>query len=300
MYRTELGPAGSPVGQAARLSAHELASSLAFLFLNSIPDEELWAKAADGTLAEPAVMQAQVERLLALPRVQDNLTDIVAGWTGLPELFAIEKTEADRDGIEFNQAMRQSMYDETWSFIDSVLWNGGTVPELLTSRRAFVDETMADFYEVEFPGGNEAALVDLPQERSGILTRAGLITSMRYGLNPEVFRGLLLRETILCGEIPDPPADLDIDGFNAQYGGLSTRERIQVRQNEVSCAGCHAFMDELGIAYDTFGAMGQPITLVNDVAANPAGALTGTDVDGPYTDLVDLSSRLATSAAVRQ
>jgi hypothetical protein len=59
-------------------------------------------------------------------------------------------------------------------------------------------------------------------------------------------------------------------------------------------------MDELGVAFDSYGAMGQLVTLVNDVPASPAGELTGTDVDGPFEDLADLSSRLSESQDVRR
>ena len=84
LYRTELGKANTvAAGQTIELTTHELASSLSFLFLNSIPDPELRAAADDGSLAKPDVFKAQVERLLKLPRVQDNLTTVFLKWMGL-------------------------------------------------------------------------------------------------------------------------------------------------------------------------------------------------------------------------
>jgi len=59
-------------------------------------------------------------------------------------------------------------------------------------------------------------------------------------------------------------------------------------------------MDTLGIAYDNFGAVGQFVTQVNGVAPDPAGQLTGTDVDGAFSDVLDLSKKLAGSENVKQ
>src|SRR5205085_4879444 len=68
VYRVELGDT---------LDAYELATELGFLYLDSLPDEPLWAAARDGTITDPAVLAAQIDRLLALPRVQAHLTDVV-------------------------------------------------------------------------------------------------------------------------------------------------------------------------------------------------------------------------------
>ena len=296
LYRTELG-AGGTAGQAVALTAHELASSLSFLFLDSIPDAELWQTAVDGSLSEPAVLEQQIERLLALPRVREHVTEVVLSWIEVPEILSIEKTVTDLGGVTFDEEARQSMLGETRRFVHDALWNGGTIADLFQSRRAFVDEFMADFYEVTAPRDAQTA-IELPEERAGLLARAGVIGAMRYGKNPEVFRGLLLREVVLCGKLQPPPPTVNLEAFNAQYAGLSTRERIAVRAGRTECAGCHVFMDTLGIAFDGHGALGQLVTQVNGVAPDPAGELTGTDVDGAFTDLSALSTRLAGSTQV--
>jgi len=41
-------------------------------------------------------------------------------------------------------------------------------------------------------------------------------------------------------------------------------------------------------------------TQVNGVAPDPAGSLVGTDIDGAFTDVVDLSRRLATSEQAKE
>ncbi len=126
LYRTELGKSNTvAAGQTVELTNHELASSLSFLFLNSIPDAELRAAADDGSLAKADVFKAQVERLLKQPRVQDNLTTVMPEVDGArpgpqsPELATQEK--------EFVPALKASMEEETRLFFKQLLSNGGTV-----------------------------------------------------------------------------------------------------------------------------------------------------------------------------
>jgi hypothetical protein len=297
LYRTELGTGGTP-GSKVQLTPYELASSVSFLMLNSVPDSELWQTAVDGTISDAAVLGRQVDRLLTLPKVQDNLTGVFLGWVGAQKVLTIEKTMDDIAGGVFDATVRQSMMAETRQFASDILWKGGTIADIFQSKRAFVDKFMAGFYGVTY-SGTGVMQVDLPN-RPGLLTRAGLIASIKYGHNPEVFRGQVLRVNTLCGVIPERPPNINVDAFNAQYGGLSTRARIAVRAMQSQCNGCHVFMDTLGIAYDSYGALGQPVTQVNGVPPDPAGSLVNTDIDGPFADIVDLSKRLATSKQAEQ
>jgi len=69
LYRSELG-ARPLAGQTTQLTPYELASALSFLVLDSQPDDQLWAAAQDGSLAQAAIFSAQVDRLLMTPRVR--------------------------------------------------------------------------------------------------------------------------------------------------------------------------------------------------------------------------------------
>jgi hypothetical protein len=298
VYRTELGEGGAP-GEEVSLTSYEIAASLSFFLLDSIPDEPLWEAAVDGSLTDPEVRQAQVDRLLALPNVQDHLSHVMLSWVGVPEVLSREKTVEDLDGHVFDDALRQSMLAESQGFVHSVLWDNKTVADLFQSRDAFVDQAMADFYGVSYSPEDDG-FVELPPERAGLLARAGLIASRPYGHNHEVFRGRMLREQVLCGTMPPPPADLDVEAFNEKTKGMSTRQRIEVRASDAACGGCHSYMDTLGIAYDSFGGVGQIVSEVNGFPPDPAGSLTGTDVDGEFADLQQLSQMLANSEFVTE
>src|SRR5262249_13264000 len=85
IYRTELGPTTLAADTSGnypdtQLNPYEIASQLGFLFLGSLPDAGLNAAAADGSIAMPAGLSAQIDRLLALPAVRANLVNVMVDW----------------------------------------------------------------------------------------------------------------------------------------------------------------------------------------------------------------------------
>ena len=87
-------------------------------------------------------LEKQVERLLALPAAQDSLkkTLMVVGISANifgtvkdPELFP-----------EYGPLLQASMFRETELFVRALLWTRkAPLPELLSSRRSFVDTPLA-------------------------------------------------------------------------------------------------------------------------------------------------------------
>ena len=67
----------------------ELASRLSFFLWSSLPDDELVEAAADGRLGDPAVLEAQVRRMLADPRAESLTTNFASQWLHLRNLDAV-------------------------------------------------------------------------------------------------------------------------------------------------------------------------------------------------------------------
>lgn len=91
LYRSEIGTNATST-QSVSLTPHELASALGFLFFDSVPDADLWAKANDGTLTQPTVLAAQVDRLLALPNARRTLSSLIGYWVELNKYQPERKT----------------------------------------------------------------------------------------------------------------------------------------------------------------------------------------------------------------
>jgi chitodextrinase len=80
LYRVELGD------ENGQLTTYELASRLSFHFWNSIPDDELFATAADGSLFNAEVYQAQVDRLASDPRAQSVIEEFYSDYFRIQDI----------------------------------------------------------------------------------------------------------------------------------------------------------------------------------------------------------------------
>jgi hypothetical protein len=297
LYRTELG-AGATPGKPVELTPHELASSLSFFLLNSIPDAELWKVAEDGSIAKPEVFAKQVTRLLALPRVQDNLTRVHLKWVGLGD--GINPDLADQNK-EFTPELKASLEEETRLFFSHLLTKDGTLADVLTSTKGFVDRRLATHYGVTaaVPATGFAEVSYPATERAGILTQGAILA--RYSLgHAVVFRGKYVRQELLCGELPAPPNIPAVEEETNASAALPEREQVRRRLANTTCGACHALMDPLGLAFVQY----DPVARYrpNDAAGKPidaSGTVSGSDVDGPVMNAVDLAAKLSRSKTVR-
>ncbi len=57
----------------------------------------------------------------------------------------------------FTDGIRNSMYHEGELFLQNVLWSGGKLSELLLSRKAYVNASLASIYGVLVPGAGRDA-----------------------------------------------------------------------------------------------------------------------------------------------
>ena len=295
LYRTELGRPGA--SGRIELAPHELASSLSFLLLHSIPDTELQAAANDGSIMQADVFRRQVERLLALPRVQDNLTRVMLKWVGLGDGINVDLEQAT---AELTPQLKASLEEEVRLFFKSLLTKGGTLADVLTSNKGFVDSRLAALYGVPAPAGSGFSEVTYPaSERSGILTQAGILA--RYSVHhPEIFRGKYIRDELLCGEIPSPPNDPAIDMENEASKNLSLREQAQRRLDHATCGACHQFMDPIGFGLMKYDALARHRTSLDGKAIDDSGEVVAAgDADGKFASGAELAKRLAGSKKVR-
>jgi hypothetical protein len=250
LYRSELGT--------PELTPYELAGELGFTFLDSIPDDELWEAAGDGSLADPGVLAAQVERLLEMPRVREHLTDMVVDWLDVSHVFWAGKDAARFP--EMSLELRESMYGESRQFIADVLWKrGGSLRELLTSRETFVDGNLAELYGVELGGDGAFEPVTLEATtRGGILTHASVLTQLgTYYGESIIARGMYVHRKLLCTPEPGRPPFAIIAMESAFSAGFSESQHAHYRAEHVYCSGCHATIDPPGRALHHYDAIGR-------------------------------------------
>jgi hypothetical protein len=299
MYRRELG---TPNGQVAALTSWEMADQLSHLLYSSVPDEGLVSAAKADSLTTEEGIRRELERLLPTERVKKSLSQTMLAWLQTGKLAQVTK---DAKYADFG-ALQQSMYTETTMFIDNFLWGQpGSVGDLLTSTRTFVDPGLAKFYGVTYPGAQGSTTfmpVDLPaNQRAGILTQASLLSIKAGPDNTSViFRGLFLHDKVLClPEVPAPQDESTLMKIAQQEMGVETEMQKAAYRKETSpCKGCHAQFDPFGLALEVFDGIGRYRTMDETGATiDPTADLSffkDQGLDGKV-GIVDLAQQLKAS-----
>jgi hypothetical protein len=284
LYRAEQMPANLAPGQSYRISDLDLASRLAFFLWSRGPDEELLQLGATGKLHEPAVLQAQVKRMLADERSSSLVTNFAFQWLVVDKADEIMPDQGAYP--EFDAALRTAMKKEIELFIDSVLRSEQSVMALLTADYTFVNERLALHYGLTNVRGNEfRRIVWKDPNRFGLLGKANVLMATSYGdRTSPVVRGAWILENLIGTPPTPPPPGVEAlsDGKRPGALPLTVRERLEAHRAQKSCNACHGVMDPLGFALENFDAVGK-----------------WRDVDRASLTQIDAAERLASGQPVK-
>lgn len=274
LYRTELGPSTLVADGAGNfpdttLTPYEVASQLGFLFLNSAPDDNLLAAAADGSLGTPAGISAQVTRLIALSTVKTNLTNVFVNWFSLGQLGDKNQKDpgllaslpmADQD----QNVLVGDLLTSAQQFINDTLWNGtGKVTDLVFSQKVFVNKRLATLYGLPFTGTSPTAFMPATwpatQQRIGLLTQPAFLWAISApDKNSIVKRGQFIHDDVVCQDPLPPPIDLSTpEAMKVIAMGDSEITKSDARMTPgVVCSACHFQMDPYARVLQNFGPIG--------------------------------------------
>jgi hypothetical protein len=296
LYRREIGVPGQP-GQFS-LKPFEVASQLSYLLTDGPPDDLLMAAARNNQLASPEQLDAEAERLLATDAGRRTLAHFIEGWVDIEGLPAKAK---DDDTYDLSDAERGAMGEETRRLFTDTFQTGGGIETLFTANYTFVNQTLGAFYGMTGVTGDAFQKVSLPPDRPpGILGHAAYLTAHAQPENSSpVQRAFIIRERILCQDLPPVPQNLDTN-LDAPEGFTTNRQRYTEHSSNEVCYTCHSRMDPIGFAFEHFDGFGRYRDQENGVAIDSSGELS--DVPGgpiPLEGVGDLSSYLATSELVQ-
>lgn len=242
-------------GGVVALDGWEIASRLSYALWNTMPDDELFAAAEDGSLSAEAGVAAQARRMLRDPRAAEVVERFHAQLLQWSELAGhIADFEGERAPVGAAAAARA---EAGWFVREVVLARGGGLADLLTSPVARVDAWLADVYGVAPPADeNETRELD-PASRPGLLTRALFLVGFERGGQPDIIhRGLFVATRLLCQTVPPPPPDATA-GLPPPEGDTN-RERITNLTSAELCRGCHAtVINPFGFVFEHYGADGR-------------------------------------------
>ena len=283
LFRSEPDPAGVAPGSNYRLTDLELASRLSFFLWSSIPDDELLNAAAQGKLHDPAVLRAQVRRMLADRRADSLVNNFAAQWLFLRNLPATQRDQGEFPNFDDN--LRTAFDRETSLFFGSIMHGDRSVLDLINADYTFVNERLAKQYGIPDIYGSQFRRVTLTNEaRRGLLGQGSVLAVTSYpNRTSVVLRGKWILENILGTPVPAPPPNVpplkdNSDSAKAQ----SMRALMEEHRKNPACASCHKIMDPLGFSLENFDATGAWRTVEKAGPIDASGQLAdGTKVDGP-------------------
>jgi hypothetical protein len=300
VYHLELTPAPSGVG-VTPLGGYELASRLSFALWNTLPDADLLAAAAAGTLDSKEGVQAQAERLLASDRARDALSSFHLQWLGLENM--VDSTVKDAAMFpEWSPAIKTAMRNEVVSFADLVIRRGdGRLQTLLSAPFTVASPEVLSLYGATAAPAADGSVALDPTQRAGLLTQAGFLAAHAHSNQTSpVHRGLAVRKNLLCTDLPDPPDNVDNTPPEPDPNA-TTRERFEQHRADPACKGCHELLDPIGVGFENYDAIGRYRTMENGKAIDSNGELVGVaSSPGPFSGGVALAQQLATSPEVRE
>ncbi len=265
------------------LDAYELASRLSYHFWNSMPDEELFAAAADGSLLTESGYQAQVERIYADDRTRLTFQDFFYEWLKLDRsgdpFGGVQSGDPQKmafiQGYQVSQQLRSNMIAETLDMTEYYRVNG-VFDDLFTSNASFArTEDLAAIYEVPVWDGMEPLVTFPTQERRGLLGRAALLAAATVYTHP-ILRGVRIREDFMCNALGTPPANVN-EGVEELTGLVTTRERTESLTSPSNCNACHQLINGLGFPLESFDALGRYRT--EEMIIGPDGSMSMLPVD---------------------
>jgi hypothetical protein len=252
----------SPAHPDPVIAQHAIASRLSFMLIGAPPDAELRRLAAAGKLRDLAVLDAQVDRLLADPRSQAFFRPFVMQWLEMEQPITIAQDHISKQDFRFARYYKSSMRDETISYITQMFAENRPARELIISDWTMMNDALAIHYGYSGIEGGELRKVTLRPDDprgGGILGHAGLQSMLCWmGENWVIYRGAWTLRHILDQPPPPPPLEVpELNPSEAKNKGKPFRELLKQHQQDARCAVCHKSIDPVGFAFQNFDISGR-------------------------------------------
>jgi hypothetical protein len=282
-----------------RVDDYALASRLSYFLWASAPDAELHELAAAAQLQDPAILSAQVKRMLRDPKVRELSDSFAVQWLQLNEMFGAQpdvdlfKHYYIFDAFGTNKGnLAADMLAEALLLFETLLIEDLPITGIIHTPFTYANTRLMKHYQIdalyarEFKessnygvrkGPSRFYRIDLKDEnRGGVLTMGATLTmnSSPRRTSP-VFRGAWILEAIFNRPPPPPPAAVPtLESAAASNAILTVRQRLAEHRKNPACASCHNRMDPFGLALENFDAVGVWRDKDNGEAVDASGMLS--------------------------
>lgn len=246
--------------RASIMDGYSKASRLSFFLWNTVPDKELLAAAADGSLDTPGGLERQVDRMTASPRFTTGTRAFFDDYLRLGDMAKTSKDSLIYPA--FNSSVGEAMREQTLRSVTYLLLDQQrSFPDLFTSGSVAMNRTLGPIYDIPVaPRGWYIHEFAADDPRRGLLTHASMLAQHSHpGRTSPTLRGLAISEKFLCEKVPAPPANVnfavvqDVDNPTLK----TTRARLSAHLSDEECASCHKKTDPVGLGLEQFDGAGQ-------------------------------------------
>lgn len=284
LFRGAPQPAGEITNGTAFIDEYSLASRLSYFLWAAPPDDRLLQLAAKGELRKN--FAAEVKRMIGDWRASSLTEDFAGQWLQLRDMQIVEP-DAKRFP-EWKGGMASAMKKESQMFFNHILYENRSVIEFLNADYTFLNEKLARFYGINGVKGDKYQKVSLQgTPRGGVLTQGSILTlTSNPTRTSPVKRGKYLLENILGTPPPPAPAGVPpLDEQKARSSKLTLRQQFAEHRSNPSCAGCHAYLDPMGFAFENYDAIGRWRDEEKKQPIDASGALVRGQTFANFADL---------------
>ncbi len=239
------------------LDDYAVANRLSYFLWNTMPDDELFNLAKNGSLRDEDTLRNQLARMLEDERAASFIERFTHQWLGLGNM---DDMPASSDYTYYHDFFVKELFQkETGLFFKHLLKTNAPAKELVHSDYTFMNAPLARYYGIDGVKGSafeKVSLAEFPTRR-GLLGQGSVLTTSANGIDTSpVVRGIWVLEHLL-GTPPSPPPP-DVEVIEPDTRGTQTiREMYEVHRTENSCNRCHQDIDPLGFALENFDPVGQ-------------------------------------------
>jgi len=273
LFRIERDPNPTDPEKTHRISDSELATRLSYFLWSSMPDDELLSAAEAGKLHEPAVLDAQLKRMMTDKKASAFADNFAGQWLEVRNLDSI--TPDPKKFPAWTPDLKDEFATETRLFFQYVLSENRPLSEFVDAKYTFLNEQLAKYYGIAGVKGPDFRKVDLATgERGGVLTQGSVLAVSSYpNRTSPTIRGKYILNNLLGTPPPPPPPDVPALDDSKVGSDVSLRKQLEAHRSNAVCASCHGKMDVLGFGLENYAALGKWRTMDGKFPIDVSGTM---------------------------
>jgi len=302
MYEIVKPAVGEVAGEVRPLAPYEYASRLSYFMWDSLPDAKLFAAAAADELGDPTKRQVHLQRMIKDPRFMRGVERFYSSWLNVGAFSEVARDAAGFTGDVVTALSTSLLMSATQLYAA----DAPNFSSLFSGETYYLNDVLRTFYGVPSSGVAGSGTGFQPatlggQGRHGIVTHPALMALLaRPAESFPIARGLFVLRSLLCMDVPPPPAGLTIPQLPAIQDGLSTRHRLEAHVTDPACSICHKVFDPPGLALESFDEVGRYRTIDHGAPVDTAVTIAlNSDLDGSFSQGDAFVAKMTSSVSVR-